>query len=174
MAQHTLDTRRRFLAAAALLPTGWLVACATDRGAPAPEVSLEGVEPLSGGLLAQRLAVRLRITNPRDTDLTIDGLRAQLDVNDRRLARGVSDARVTIPRLASRTLTVEATASALDVMRQVFGLGADADLSYSLDGTLFLAGDGRRAPVDFDQGGTLRLAAGRGGDGMRLAPPDGR
>jgi len=164
----TAWTRRGVTAAGVALLAG----CASGREAPAPEVALEGVEPLGGGLLAQRLAVRLRITNPRETDLTIDGLRARLAVNGRPLARGVSDARLTVPRLASRTLTLEATASALEVMRQVFGLSADADLDYSLDGTLFLAGNGR-APVDFAQGGTVRLGGG-GGDGLRLAPPHRR
>ncbi len=155
----TLRTRRRFIvAAAAWLPAALLAGCATGDTAPPPEVALERVTSRGGGLLAQHLAVRLRITNPRDTELTIDGLRARILVNGRKLARGVSDARLTVPRLASRTLTVEATASALDVVRQVFGLRA---------------GD-ERTPVHFAQGGTLQLGTGRGDADVRLAPRGGR
>ena len=114
----------------------------------------------------------LRITNPLDRALTVRGLRTDLNVNGARLARGVSSDRVTIPRLDSREVTVTATATALDLMRQIFGLGEADALSYSIDGALFVAD----FPVDevaFTRSGEFALQGGADGGALRLAPRAG-
>jgi len=164
--------RRALLRLGLAAPLAGLAACAGQRDTPEPEVAIANVRPLGGNLFAQKIAMTLSITNPLDRELAIRGLRADLNVNGSRLAQSVSNDRVTIPRLASREVTVTATATALDLMRQIFGLGSDAALSYSIDGTLFMAD----FPVDevaFTRSGTFGIEPGTDGGAPRLAPKTG-
>ena len=168
----TQTHRRTLIGLTLAAPLAGLAACATGPDIPEPEVAIADVRPLGGNLFAQRVAMTLNITNPLDRELAITGLRADLNVNGSRLAQGVSNERVTIPRLASRDVTVTATATALDVMRQVFNLGGTDELSYDLDGTLFMAD----FPVDevaFSRSGAFTLQSGTGGGAPRLAPKAG-
>jgi LEA14-like dessication related protein len=164
--------RRALLRLALAAPLAGLAACAAQRDMPEPEVAVVDVRPLGGSLFAQEIAMTLSITNPLDRELTIRGLRADLNVNGSRLAQGVSDDRVTIPRLASREVSVTATATAFDLMRQIFGLGPDTHLSYSIDGTLFMA-DFPRDAVAFTRSGDFALQGGGDGGAPTLMPRRG-
>ena len=71
-----------------------------------PRVFVEDIQPIGGGLLSQRFLIVLRLQNPNDRDLHVSGLDFNLDLNDTRFASGVSNQRVTIPRLGSETVLV--------------------------------------------------------------------
>lgn len=161
--------RRRLLGLAAAAPLAVLAGC-TGRGElKSPQVALADVRPVGGGLFAQQLRLDLRVTNPNDVALEVDGLRADLSVNGQPFAQGVSDARVTVPRLGSADLPVEATVSTFDLARQIFNFGQAAKLDYRLEGTLFLAGVFRRS-VDFARSGSLDVRPQPQGSGHRLVP----
>lgn len=159
--------RRGVLAMLVLAGVAFLGGCTLPRDIRDPDVVLEGVRPIGGGLFAQTVALDLRITNPNDFALPLDGLTMDLDVNGMPFARGVSDARVSIPRLASRTVSVEATVSTLDLARQVFAADLGSGFSYSTTGTLFLGDRFARRNVDFARSGALDL----GRDGGRVLAP---
>ncbi len=112
------------------------------RGAPIelPEVYIINVQPAEGesGLFEQRLKVDLRIRNPNNQDLNIDGLDFFLDVNGNRLARGLSNEAVTVPRLGEATMSVTASTTLMDIVRQVTRLGQHQDLVYAVKGKLHL------------------------------------
>ena len=86
------------------------IGCAGMRGTlEAPEVFLVGLEPLPGEALEQRFEVRLRVMNPNDRALSIDGVDFTLSVNGSRLTRGLTNEEVTIPRLGEAVVVVVAT-----------------------------------------------------------------
>jgi LEA14-like dessication related protein len=111
-----------------------------------PEVLLVNIKPLDTTIFEQRLQVDLRIRNPNDFDLEVTGLDFTLHLNDKRLARGLSNKASTIPRLGDSVLSVETTTSTLDVMRQLLNFRQDQDVTYQIEGVLH--SKGTRLPFD--------------------------
>ena len=84
-------------------------------------IDVAGIEPLQGEGLELRLAVRVRIQNPNDSDIEYSGAALNLDLNGRKLASGVSSAVGTVPRYGEAVLEIPVTISALSMARQVLG-----------------------------------------------------
>jgi LEA14-like dessication related protein len=132
--------------------------CASIAPLEVPEVqvtSLEVLEPEPGSL-EQRFTVGLRLINPNNRAVAIDGLDFELDINDQRLARGVSNRAFTLPRLGEAETSVTVTTSLFDILRQAMhmGRGRDAGFEYRLRGRLHL-GSGFVRTVPFDHRGQL-------------------
>ena len=106
-----------------------------------PRVTVASIEPLKGEGLELRMRVNLRVVNPNDFPIEYDGAYVKLDVQDRTVATGVSDATGSIPRFGEALVPVRVTISLVDVARhalRMFGHG-DAppeDLHYRLEGKL--------------------------------------
>ena len=122
----------------------------------APDVRIADLELLETGLFEQRYRVTLRVSNPNDFELPLDGVRFALALNDKPFARGATSHGVSVPRLGDATLVVEASTSTFDIIRQVLNAQNREALTYALDGTVFLEGGARRE-VPFVQQGTLQL-----------------
>jgi LEA14-like dessication related protein len=76
-----------------------LAACANLAGlSQKPEVSLAGLKLTQLGLFEQRFSLQLRIQNPNDVDLPIDGLTFDVELNGQPFLKGVSDKAVRVPR----------------------------------------------------------------------------
>lgn len=120
-------------------------------------VQVAGIQPLPGEGLELRMNVKLRIQNPNDMALDYDGVALDLEVNGRRLASGVSDARGSVPRFGETVLSVPVTVSAFSAARQALGLAEHIGLDevpYVLRGKL--AG-GLFGTQRFVEKGTLEL-----------------
>ncbi|MCI0918893.1 LEA type 2 family protein [Pseudomonas stutzeri] len=120
-------------------------------------VQVAGIQPLPGEGLELRMNVKLRIQNPNDTALDYNGVALDLEVNSRRLASGVSDARGSVPRFGETVLSVPVTVSAFSAARQALGLAEHIGLDevpYVLRGKL--AG-GLFGTQRFVEKGTLEL-----------------
>lgn len=116
-------------------------ACAsTPLGRPIdpPEVYLVNVVPQGAGMLEQTLRLDLRIENPNNFDVSIEGISLNLDLNGKHFATARSTLDVLLPRLASENVSIEGRASTLDLLNQVQGLGSLRRISYSMEGKLFL------------------------------------
>jgi LEA14-like dessication related protein len=135
-----------------------VTACASVSSLEAPEVRVTGLTMLEAepGSMEQRFLVSLRLTNPNNRSIVIDGLDFELDINDRRLARGVAGERFELPRLGEADTSVVVTTSLFDVLRQVMALGnkRDGGLDYRLRGRLHL-GSGLVRTLPFDHRGRL-------------------
>ncbi len=116
-----------------------------------PEVLVSNVTPLGGTLFEQRVQVDLRVRNPNDFDLDVTGLDFTLQLNNKKLARGLASQAVTIPRLGDAILTVETTTSTLDVLGQLLNLASGEALTYQIQGILHL----QDIPLPFDNDGVL-------------------
>jgi LEA14-like dessication related protein len=120
------------------------------KGEP-PEVLVTNITPLEATPFEQQLQVDLRIRNPNDFDLIVTGIDFKLNMNGKRLARGLGSKEVTVPRLGDAVVSVKTSTSTFDVIRQLLDFSQKQELAYDIGGTLHLK-DGR---LPFDNTGTL-------------------
>lgn len=140
--------------AAALL----VAACTGLTSLEPPEVHVSSLRLLAAepGSLEQQFEVGLRLLNPNNRDIAVDGMDFELEVNGQRLARGLSSESFTLPRLGEQTTALVVTTSVLDLLRQAYGLsrqGGEA-LDYRVRGRLHL-GSGLVRTVPFDHAGRI-------------------
>lgn len=151
----TVPNRRRVLTAAAALA---LAGCASlPLNMQPPEVSVSDLRLLDVGLFEQRFGLSLRVLNPNDAEIPIDGLSFTVELNGKPFAKGVSNQAVTVPRLSEAMLEVEAVSSLTGLLRQ-FGAMAKGQerIDYRIHGTLYT---GRLfGGVPFDQKGEVDFA----------------
>jgi hypothetical protein len=114
-------------------------------------VLVTNVTPLEGTAFEQRLQVDLRIRNPNDFDLLATGIDFTLNLNGKRLARGLGNTAITVPQLSDTVVSVQTSTSTFDVVRQLLGFSEAQDLSYDITRRLHLK-DGR---MSFDNSGIL-------------------
>jgi LEA14-like dessication related protein len=127
--------RRLALAALPLL----LAACATVAPDSAPKIDVVGIEPLPTLGPEFRLLVKLHIVNPSDTPLEYDGAYVEINVDERKYADGVIDARGSVPRFSEAMLSVPVTINAMAVVRQALSLASgerSPTMRYQLRGKL--------------------------------------
>ena len=143
---------RHVIALAGLLAVLNLPGCASwlMRG-EAPEVLVTNVTPLEASAFEQRLQVDLRIRNPNDFDLAVTGIDFRLDLNGNRLARGLGNKELVIPRLSDAVTSVETSTSTLQVVRQLLSFSGDQSFTYHVAGVLHTK-EGR---LPFDSSGVL-------------------
>jgi LEA14-like dessication related protein len=120
------------------------------KGEP-PEVLLINLTPLDSTAFEQRLKDDLRLRNPNDFDLQATGLDFRLELNGKKIARGLGNKEFTIPRLSDAVVSVETSTSTLDIVRQLLSLGKNQTLAYGISGMLHLQ-DGR---LPFENTGVL-------------------
>jgi hypothetical protein len=136
--------RRSAICAAALAGLLAIAAggCATTgRGEPI-EVHVVQLAPLPSTAFEHRLRIDLRLTNPRNHDYEIEGMRFVLEVNGRRLATGVSNEPVKLPRLGEVVVPITTTTDLLDVVNQIvaFGRQPQPTFEYAVRGKIYLKG----------------------------------
>ena len=153
--------RRRLAAAACALAVAFgLPGCATLEPGDPPRVHVVGVERLESEGFELRLAIKLRVQNPRSLSLGYEGLSLELDVNGRPLASGVSPAKGEVPAYGEVVLTVPVSVSASSVLRQMLavadGRTSLGEMPYALRGRL---GAGLLGGTRFATEGSLRLPA---------------
>jgi LEA14-like dessication related protein len=116
-----------------------LVSCASMPARDPLQVTVAGIEPLTGEGLELRLLVKLRVQNPNDTPIEFSGAALNLDVMGRRFASGVSDQAGTVPRFGEAIVSVPVTVSMLRMARQFMGMldgQPVTSISYTMSGKL--------------------------------------
>jgi LEA14-like dessication related protein len=125
-------------------------------GLEPPEVSIVNLRPGELGLFEQELIVDLRLTNPNNRAVRVNGVRFQLDVDDRPFGRGVATEGFTLPRLGDAVVPVSVRVGTAELIDRLMAFGTDPRVPYRLRGDLLLAGlAGTELP--FDRSGTLRF-----------------
>lgn len=123
-----------------------------------PRVNIADLTPKDMAIFEQRFDVKLRIQNPNNVDLSINGLRFDIELNEREFANGMSGQRVTVPRFGSEVVDVEVFTTLASFLRQVQDLnaGTGQKVRYRLKGTAFVDSPGTfKAP--FDESGEIDL-----------------
>ena len=119
-------------------------------------VSLAGLESLPGEGMEARFLARIRVQNPNDVSIAYSGLSAELDLNGRNFASGVSAATGEIPRFGEGVLEVPLTVPATAIVSQVVGFiaGDRSKATYHVRGFLHTGTLGR---ARFDSTGEIEL-----------------
>ena len=143
----------------------WTVTLAGCAAAPRMEpldVTLSEIGPAQMGILEQQFQVKLRVQNPNNFDVQLEGMSYRIELNGKPFANGVGKQSVTIPKFGEEVLDATAVSGLSGVLAQVAQLqkGAPDKLSYRVKGILFRT-DGTRIP--FDQVGEVGLAGLTGG-----------
>lgn len=150
---------QRPLLAALLL----LASCATvPPDIEPPKISITNLAPKEFALFEQRFDVQLRIQNPNQQDLGINGIRFDIELNEREFANGMSGERLTVPRFGSQVLNVEVVTGTTSFIRQFqeFNKTGANNLRYRLKGTAFVdAPSSFKLP--FDEKGDIDLGLGQ-------------
>jgi LEA14-like dessication related protein len=144
--------KRRYRRALAVLLTALLAGCAGP-GAyrEPPRVSLVSIQPSELGVFEQRYGLQLRILNPNDTALPVEGMHYSLQINDREFAYGVSRQPVSIPAYGEALLDVDVVSNLLGVLQQLqeANTGKRESLKYRLSGSLSLKNHRGKLPFDY-------------------------
>jgi LEA14-like dessication related protein len=127
----------------------------------APRVHIADMTPKEMAIFEQRFDVKLRIQNPNNTDLSINGLKFDIELNEREFANGMSGQRVIVPRFGSEVVDVEVFTTLGSFLRQIQRLnsGGPQTVRYRLKGSAFVDSPGTfKAP--FDESGEIDLKLG--------------
>jgi LEA14-like dessication related protein len=133
-----------------------------------PRVSLIGLNLVSMELFEQRYAVRLRIKNPNDFDLPVQGMDFHLDINGDTFADGLSNEALTVPAFGEAVLQLEVSSNLLQVLHQLQALQEHAadGLAYHIRGRVAVGSYGQRLPFEYSgeltPPQTRKPAAGKG------------
>ena len=147
-----------------------LAGCAGISGlSQKPEVSLAGLELAEFKLLEQRFAMKLRIQNPNDVELKINGLSFDVELNELPFAKGLSDRAVTVPRMGEAILDVQATSNLGSVLKQLRELKKSGreHVDYRLSGRINVDGFGS---IPFDRRGDVQIPRADPLPGVPAAP----
>ncbi|MBF0269522.1 MAG: LEA type 2 family protein [Alphaproteobacteria bacterium] len=139
--------------------------CAMVGDVEPPIVSLADLRIGRMGLFEQEALVTLRLRNPNDQSLPLDGAKFNIKLNGEPFARGVSNESITVPRLGDATMKATMVISTFDVLNQFLNMGNIQALTYELDGTAFYSGLGlMRRSAPFTQVGKLKLGGNQSGN----------
>jgi LEA14-like dessication related protein len=135
-----------------------MTACsAMPRDFEPPKVSIANIVPKDMTLMEQRFDVQLRIQNPNNFDLAINGARFDIELNGKEFGTGLSGAKVTVPRFSSEVVSGEVITGLGNMIRQAQGLSADVTkVQYRLKGRAFAESPGSFA-IPFDEHGEIDL-----------------
>lgn len=153
----------KFLRYVVVVSTSLLSACATLPGGMEPvSVTVSDLRMGNASFFEQQYFATIRILNPNDREISMNGVSFALDLNDKQFAKGVSGKSVTVPRYGTATVEVEMISSITDILRQLGALTAktDADMqsfNYRIRGKLNAVGalSGR---LPFDERGELKFS----------------
>lgn len=140
-----------------------LSGCATLPGTlTPPEVSLADLRLIDVGLFEQRFGLSLRVLNPNEVDIPVEGLSFTLELNDTTFATGVSNESVTIPRLGEAVVDVQAVSTLTGLLHQLRRLSqGEQGITYRIHGTLSTGG--MLGGVPFDRRGEIEWPLGPAG-----------
>lgn len=153
-----MSRTRRCLAMLALLG---LTACSgpsifSANDTEVPEVSLAGLSFAEAGLFEQGLIIELRLKNPNDFDIPIDGLNFDLAVNNTNFATGLTKQDFSLPSLGEIVVPIEVSIDTNDLIERVVAIGTGQRLDYTLTGQAVI-GSWFADPVPFLREGKLAL-----------------
>ncbi len=104
----------------------------------APKVTLAGLTLKDPNPLQLSFLVRLKLDNPNDLDVNLDGADVALALNGKTVAEGLSRSALTLKKRGSSELDVEVTTHTLSAMQQLLLLQTKPALDYAVSGHLHL------------------------------------
>ena len=113
---------------------------------------------VDASVFEQRLEVRLKVRNPNDVELPVNGLDVDLELAGEPFAHGVSAREFVVPALGEAEFDMNVTANALAALLKIAGgEHKSKEIEYRLKGKLSTR-LGLLRTIPFDETGTVPLA----------------
>lgn len=106
-----------------------------------PRISLANIQVRELAGFETVFEIQIRVFNTNDVDLNVKGIEAELEINGRPFATGVSNSPVDIPSFGTELVTVTVYSSVIDIVKGIHSLHQYEQLKYRLNGKLRAAGD---------------------------------
>ena len=106
-----------------------------------PRISLANIQVQEFTGFETVFQIQLRVFNTNDMDLRVNGIDADLEINGKPFATGVSKTEVKIPSFGTQIVPVTLYSSVIDIVKGIHGLHKTERLSYRLKGKLRVAGE---------------------------------
>ena len=145
--------------AAGLLGTWLLGACSLVPKFEKPTLELVSLKLADGNLLSQRFNVRLKVLNPNDRALPVNGLRYTVEIDGKAFGKGESPRAFTVPARGEAEFDMTLDANLAGAVAAVLSRRERAkgrELEYRLKGTVSIDLPLMRS-LDFDQVGSFRF-----------------
>ena len=115
-----------------------------------PRVNIANITAQDVKLFEQVFDLELRVQNPNDLSLEINGLAFELEVNGKRFATGVSNQNVTVNRFSSAVIHVEAITTLWVFLRQIaeYQQTRTPHVTYRLTGSIYSGSPSIKLPFD--------------------------
>jgi LEA14-like dessication related protein len=126
--------RRRIITLLCVAASGVVGSGCASVDSEALRVSVASVSIIDASLLEQRYLLRVRLQNPSERELKLEGFVYDLVLNGRQFARGVSDQTVLVPRFGEQVIDLPAVGSTGGALRQILDLGSRTQIDYRLTG----------------------------------------
>ncbi len=137
----------------------WLSGCAAiPRDLKTPEVSFVSLRAVEASVFEQRLEVRMKVRNPNDVELPVNGLDVDLELAGEPFARGVSAREFVVPALGEAEFDMNVTANAVTALLKIVGGDRKTDeIDYRLKGKLSTR-LGLLRTIPFEETGSLPVS----------------
>ena len=123
-----------------------------------PEVSFVSLRAVEASVFEQRLEVRMKVRNPNDVELPVNGLDVDVELAEEPFARGVSAREFVVPAGGEAEFDMLVTANAATALLKIAGDGGKTEaIPYKLKGKLSTK-VGLLRTVPFEESGTISLA----------------
>lgn len=148
-----------------LLLTMILAGCAAITGPlDPPRISIADIQVQEVKTMETVFLVELRILNPNDAPLNVQGVTCDLEIDGRHFATGIASGRHQIPAYGTALVPVSVYASMLDMVTsfiqriQAANTGQQAQpMEYTLHGKVRLDHGGMQKNLPFESSGALSL-----------------
>jgi len=121
-----------------------------------PRLSVVNIEVRKASFLEQQLRVRVRVENPNDRSLPIQGLSYTLYVGGQAFATGTSDASFVVPALGTAEFDMDVTANAAGALFTILAKPPGQSIEYRMQGKVELSRGWLRS-IPFEQTGSFVL-----------------
>ena len=121
-----------------------------------PKLYIVDVEVRRANFLEQQLRVRMRVENPNDRSLPIQGLSYTIYLDGQQFATGVSDASFVVPALGTAEFDMDVTANAAGALFSILSKPRGEGIDYHMKGRVELTHGWLRS-IPFEQSGNFTL-----------------
>jgi len=156
---------KRTMSMPAILLLLVLTGCAGFSSLEKPKVTLADIQIQEVKTLETAFLVQLRVMNPNNRPLEIEGLSCDVELDGRKFASGLQGGQGTIPAYGSVLVPMEVYASVLDMFTSVLGVlqnqnepgAVGRPISYRLKGKVRVSSGGFSHNLPFASEGEVKL-----------------
>lgn len=119
-----------------------------------PRLAIIDIQVIKANFLEQRLRVRMRVDNPNDRSLPVQGLSYTVYLGGQEFATGVSDASFVVPALGTAEFNMDVSANAAGAIFAILSKSHGQGIDYRMKGRVELTHGWLRS-IPFEQSGNF-------------------